>query len=260
MDGGVGFGLILATLAGLSTLIGASVTLLAKTPGPRAMAFTLGLSGGVMIYVSFIELLGGAVASIGFLPANITFFLGMGLMFLVDVLIPHEYLAEHVCDPPGCRGGGRDQQARLLKMGLFVALGIAIHNFPEGMVTLAGSLHDPSVGLAIAVAVAIHNIPEGLAVALPILAATGSRRKAFAWATLSGLAEPVGAGIAAAVLVPILSQAVLGYALAAVAGIMVFIALDELIPASREYHSGHYAILGIVAGMIVMAMSLGLLT
>jgi ZIP family zinc transporter len=164
--------------------------------------------------------------------------------------------------PWGRGGGGRvcvDQQARLLKIGLFVALGIGIHNFPEGMVTLAGALHDPSVGLAIAIAVAIHNIPEGLAVALPILASTGSRRKAFAWAALSGLAEPVGAGMSAAVLLPILSDAVVGYALAAVAGIMVFVALDELIPISREYHRGHWAIVGIVAGMAIMGLSLGLL-
>ncbi len=291
---GVGLGLILATLAGLSTLMGAAVALFLRAPGSRVMAFTLGLSGGVMLYVSFVELLGSSVVAIGFLPANLTFFLGMGVMFLIDVLIPHEYLAEHVCEPPpglclekldseelSCRGPGRrgrrfgkrglrrrgagregslDQQARLLRIGLFVALGIGIHNFPEGMVTLAGALHDPSVGLAIAIAVAIHNIPEGLAVAMPILTATGSRRKAFTWAALSGLAEPVGAGVTAAVLVPILSPVVVGYALAAVAGIMVFIALDELIPASRDYHSGHYAILGIVAGMIVMALSLGLLT
>lgn len=256
---GVTLGLVLASVAGLSTLIGAAVTLFTKAPGPRVMAFTLGLSGGVMIYVSFVELLASAVASIGFLGANLTFFLGMGLMFLIDAAIPHEYLEEHVCDPPTaerCRG----DQARLLRIGLFVALGIGIHNFPEGMVTLAGALHDPSVGLAIAIAVAIHNIPEGLAVALPILAATGSRRRAFAWAALSGLAEPVGAGIAAAILVPILTPSVLGYALAAVGGIMVFVALDELIPASRDFHRGHYAILGIVAGMVVMAASLGLLT
>ncbi len=290
---GVGLGLVLATLAGLSTLIGAGVALFLRAPGSRVMALTLGLSGGVMIYVSFVELLGSSVAAIGFLPANLTFFLGMGVMFLVDILIPHEYLAEHVCEPPpglclrrtdaefGRRGPGRrgrrfdghgprgrghaersglDEQARLLKIGLFVALGIGIHNFPEGMVTLAGTLHDPSVGLAIAIAVAIHNIPEGLAVAMPILAATGSRRKAFRWAALSGLAEPVGAAVTAAVLVPFLSDALVGYALAAVAGIMVFIALDELIPASRDYHSGHWAIVGVVAGMIVMATSLGLLT
>jgi ZIP family zinc transporter len=128
------------------------------------------------------------------------------------------------------------------------------------MVTLAGALHNPSVGLAIAIAVAIHNIPEGLAVAMPILAATGSRKKAFTWAALSGLAEPVGAGLAAAVLAPILSNRVLGYALAAVAGIMVFVALDELIPVSRDFDRGHWSIFGIIAGMVVMAASLALLT
>lgn len=257
---GIALGLALAAAAGASTLIGAAVTLLWRVPGPRVMAFTLGLSGGVMVYVSFIELLGSAVAAIGFAPANLTFFLGMGLMFAIDVLVPHEYLAEHVCEAQGARRGcGQGEQARLLRIGLFIALGIAIHNFPEGMVTLAGTLHDPSVGLAIAVAVAVHNIPEGLAVALPILAATGSRRKAFTWAALSGLAEPIGAGLAAAILAPFLSSAVLGYSLAAVAGIMVFVALDELIPASREQDRGHWAILGLVAGMAVMALSLGLL-
>ena len=254
MAEGIGLGLVLATLAGLSTLIGASAALLTKAPGPRFMAFTLGLSGGVMIYVSFVELLGSSVAVLGFVPAQVTFFLGMGLMFLIDVLIPHEYLAEHVCRTAD------ERQARLMKTGLFVALGIGIHNFPEGMVTLAGAFHDPSVGLAIAVAVAIHNIPEGLAVAVPILAATGSRRKAFTWAALSGLAEPVGAGLAAAVLAPILSDRVLGYALAAVAGIMVFVALDELIPVSRDFDRGHWSIFGIIAGMVVMAASLALLT
>jgi ZIP family zinc transporter len=251
---GIGLGLVLATLAGLSTLIGAAVALLARAPGPRFMSFTLGLSGGVMIYVSFVELLGSSVAVLGFLPAQAAFFVGMGLMFLIDALIPHEYLAEHVCRTAD------EKQARLMKTGLFVALGIGIHNFPEGMVTLAGALHNPSVGLAIAAAVAIHNIPEGLAVAVPILAATGSRRKAFTWAALSGLAEPIGAGLAAAVLAPILSDRVLGYALAAVAGIMVFVALDELIPVSRDFDRGHWSIFGVIAGMVVMAGSLALLT
>ncbi len=254
MAEGIGLGLVLATLAGLSTLIGASAALLAKAPGPRFMAFTLGLSGGVMIYVSFVELLGSSVSVLGFLPAQVAFFLGMGLMFLIDVAIPHEYLAEHVCRTAD------ERQARLMKTGLWFARGIGSHNFPEGRGTLAGAPHNPSVGLAIAIAVAIHNIPEGLAVAMPILAATGSRRKAFTWAALSGLAEPVGAGLAAAVLAPILSDRVLGYALAAVAGIMVFVALDELIPVSRDFDRGHWSIFGIIAGMVVMAASLALLT
>ncbi len=244
---GMGLGLLLATLAGLSTLLGAAAALIARAPGPRAMAFILGFSGGVMLHVSYVELLGSATAAVGFAAGHVAFFIGMAAMFAIDVLIPHEYFAEHR------RNGG------LAKTGLFVALGLGIHNFPEGMVTLAGTLQDPSMGLAIAAAVAIHNIPEGLAVAAPILAATGSRRKAFLWAALSGLAEPAGALVAAGVLLPFLTDRLLGHLLAAVGGIMVFIALDELIPVSRELDGGHWAIVGVVAGMVVMAASLGIL-
>ncbi|MEW5826352.1 MAG: zinc transporter ZupT [Candidatus Bipolaricaulota bacterium] len=251
MDG-MALGLILSTLAGLATVVGAALGMLTRQAGPRVLSLALGFSGGVMLHVSYVELLGSAMASVGFVPAHIAFFVGMGAMFAVDALIPHDYFAEHAT-----RGGASAQQ--LAKTGLFVALGIGIHNFPEGMLTLAGTLQDPKLGFAIAAAVAIHNIPEGLAVAAPILAATGSRRRAFAWASLSGMAEPIGAGIAAAVLLPFLSTALLGYVLAAVAGIMVFIALDELVPVSRELDRGHWAILGVIAGLVVMAGSLALL-
>ncbi|MBU0596420.1 ZIP family metal transporter, partial [Candidatus Bipolaricaulota bacterium] len=215
MPEGFALGLILSTIAGLSTLIGSALGLVTRNPGPRFMALTLGFSAGVMLHVSFVELLQKGVGTVGFAPAHVAFFVGMAVMFVVDVLIPHDYLAEHD------HSGRTSHQSALLKTGLFVALGIGIHNFPEGMASFVGALHDPSLGIAIAVAVAIHNIPEGLAVAAPIIAATGSRKKAFLWSALSGLAEPVGAGIAALVLLPILSDALLGYILAGVAGIMV---------------------------------------
>jgi len=147
----------------------------------------------------------------------------------------------------------------LLKTGLFVALGIGIHNFPEGMAAFAGALEDPALGIAIAVAIAIHNIPEGLAVSAPVYAATGSRGKAFLWSFLSGVAEPIGAGLAALVLMPFLSEMVLGFVLASVAGIMVFISLDELVPVARSFGEEHLSIVGIVAGMMVMALSLWML-
>jgi ZIP family zinc transporter len=147
----------------------------------------------------------------------------------------------------------------LLKTGLFVALGIGIHNFPEGMAAFAGALEDPSLGIAIAVAIAIHNIPEGLAVSAPVYAATGSRAKAFWWSFLSGVAEPVGAGLAALVLMPFLNETVLGFVLAAVAGIMVFISLDELVPIARSFGEEHLSIVGVVVGMVVMALSLWML-
>ena len=147
----------------------------------------------------------------------------------------------------------------MLKTGLLVALGIGIHNFPEGMASFVGALKDPSLGIAIAVAIAIHNIPEGLAVSAPVYAATGSRGKAFLWSFLSGVAEPIEAGLAALLLLPFLNDAVLGFVLAVVAGIMVFISLDELLPAARSFGEEHLSIVGVVGGMVVMAVSLWLL-
>jgi ZIP family zinc transporter len=182
------FAWTLSALAGLSTTIGSVLGIAVRKPGSRFMTFTLGFSAGVMILVSFVELLQGGVDSVGFLRANIAFFSGMGAMFLIDVLVPHDYLGQQERSPAGM------ESSSLLRAGLFVALGIGIHNFPDGMASFAGALKDPSLGVAIAVAIAIHNIPEGLAVAAPVYAATGSRRRAFLWLFASGLGEPVGAG------------------------------------------------------------------
>ena len=252
MDMNVGMALLLTTLAGLSTTIGSALGLMVREPGPKFMAFTLGFSAGVMVLVSFVELLPIGIESIGFGPAHIAFFGGMILMFLIDFLIPHEYGGEH-------HGGEDVSKERLLKTGLFVALGLGIHNFPEGMATFAGAMEDLRLGTAIAVAIAIHNIPEGLAVSAPVYAATGSRKKAFLWSFLSGVAEPLGAGLAALVLLPFMTEAVLGWTLSGVAGIMVFISLDELVPISHSFGKGHTAIVGAVTGMIVMALSLWML-
>lgn len=251
--GSIGFALLLSALAGLSTTIGSVLGIAVRHPGPRFMTLTLGFSAGVMIHVSFVELLQGGVEAAGFMPAHLAFFIGMGVMFAIDVLIPHDYLGQDE------HSGAGMKSSKLLKTGLFVALGLAIHNFPEGMAAFAGALEEPSLGIAIAVAIAIHNIPEGLAVAAPIYAATGSRKRAFLYSFLSGVAEPVGAGIAALLLLPFLSEALLGYVLAGVGGVMVFIALDELIPVARSFGHEHLAIVGAMLGMGVMFLSLWML-
>ncbi len=259
----IGFALLLSALAGLSTTIGSVLALFTREPGPRLMTVTLGFSGGVMILVSFVELLAHGIEAIGFASANLAFFGGMLVMFLIDALIPHDYMAEHhhteVEDRADEDAQDLSMKSRLLKAGLFVALGLGIHNFPEGMASFATTLSDPQLGIAIAVAIAIHNIPEGLAVSAPVYAATGSRTKAFWWSFLSGVAEPAGALLAALVLMPFLNGSVLGWLLSAVAGIMVFIAVDELMPVSRAYEEEHLSIVGIVAGMAVMSFSLWLL-
>ncbi|MBD3286810.1 zinc transporter ZupT, partial [candidate division WOR-3 bacterium] len=224
-----------------------------RRPGPRFLTFTLGFSAGVMILVSFVELLATGIEEIGFFWGLVAFFGGMGLMFLIDVLIPHSYKAEEH------HPGGKPNKSNLHRTGMLVALGIGIHNLPEGLAAFAGALENVNLGIAIAVAIAIHNIPEGLAVSAPIYAATGSRKKAFWFSFLSGVAEPVGAGIAAIFLMPFLSPALIGTVLAAVGGIMFFISIDELVPASKEYGFDHLAIIGIIIGMVVMAASLWIL-
>jgi ZIP family zinc transporter len=141
-------------------------------------------------------------------------------------------------------------------MGLFTALAIAIHNFPEGLATFAAGLNDPAIGISIAIAIAIHNIPEGIAVSVPISYATGNKRKAFLLSFLSGLAEPVGALVGYFILFSFFNETVVGLLFASIAGIMVFISLDELLPTAREYGQHHLSMYGLVAGMIVMAASL----
>lgn len=248
----IGIALVLSAGAGLSTTFGSLLSLAVRKPGARFMGFTLGFSAGVMVLISFVGLLTESIESIGFLSAHGGFFLGMGGILLVDVLVPHEYIGE--------RSHLEDQsKGRLKRTGLLVAFGIGIHNFPEGMATFAGALKDVNLGVAVAVAIAIHNIPEGLAVSVPVYAATGSRRKALMWSFLSGVSEPVGAALAALVLMPFLTEAVLGWVLAAVAGLMVAIALDELVPAAKSYGREHTPIVGVIAGMVVMATSLWLL-
>lgn len=253
MDSAISFALLLTVFAGLSTTIGGLLSIVVQKPSPRFMAVSLGFSAGVMVFISFVELLQAGIETIGFTPALIAFFGGMVTMFIIDELIPHEYMAEtHRTDDENRRN-------QLIKTGLFVALGIGIHNFPEGMATFTAAMEDPSLGIAIAIAVALHNIPEGIAVSTLIYAATGNRRKAIQWSFLSGMAEPVGAGLAAIVLYPFLNDGILGYMLAVVAGIMVFISLDELIPSARSFGEEHLSIVGVIGGMIVIALSIGIL-
>jgi ZIP family zinc transporter len=253
--------LLLTAGAGLSTTIGSLLGLVVKEPGPKFVGFTLGFSAGVMILVSFVELLADAVGTegVGFLGAHLAFFVGMSSYFLIDVLVPHDYIGQHDHAEGKYDLGGEKSQQVVQRAGLLVAVGISIHNFPEGMATFVGALEDVKLGLAIAVAIAIHNIPEGLAISAPVYAATGSRGKAFLWSFLSGVSEVVGAVMAAIVLRPFLSERLMGFVLAGVAGIMVVISLDELIPVAKTFDTEHSPILGVLAGMIVMTASLWLL-
>lgn len=256
------FGLTL--FAGLSTGVGSALAFFARKTNTPFLCVSLGFSAGVMIYVSMVEIffkarvsLGAALGDFkGYLAATLAFFAGIFLVALIDRLVPaavnpHEARKLEEMGPDAVA-----DKSVLLRMGMFSALAIAIHNFPEGLATFTAALRDPAMGVGIAVAIAIHNIPEGIAVSVPIFYATGSRRKAFGYSFLSGLAEPVGAAIGYAILFPFINDVVFGILFASVAGIMVFISLDELLPTAQKYGEHHLAIYGLVAGMVVMAVSL----
>jgi zinc transporter, ZIP family len=267
------FGLTL--LAGLATGIGSLLAFFTSHTNTKFLSVTLGFSAGVMIYVSMVEIFVKAkvalIDALGTVPGNwVTvagFFAGMLLIAAIDKFIPkqsnpHELRTVEDMSSKGngsSNGNGgltADKKPDLLKMGTFTALAIGIHNFPEGIATFTSALQDPKLGIAIAVAIAIHNIPEGIAVSVPVYFATGDKKKAFKLSFLSGLSEPIGALAAYLFLMPFLNEVMFGVIFAAVAGIMVFISLDELLPAAKKYDEAHLSIYGLIGGMAVMAISL----
>jgi zinc transporter, ZIP family len=288
----------LTLFAGMATGIGSIIAFAAKRTNYRFLSVATGFSAGVMLYVSFVEILAkggqalaaaygeywGAWANAG------AFFSGILLIGLIDKLIPaaenpHEIHSEAELEPLHKRtvsevaasagnsdsanatehivSGQNHKQRKLLRMGLFTALAIAIHNFPEGLATFLAALQDPQLGVAIAVAIALHNIPEGVSVSVPIYYATGNRRKAFCYSVLSGLAEPFGAVIGYLLILYFFGGSsgaippeIMGMLFGGIAGVMVYISLDELLPTSRAYGKGHDSLFGLMGGMLVMALSL----
>ena len=253
---------LLTLFAGLSTGIGSVIAFFAKKTNKKFLSISLGFSAGVMIYVSLVEIFQKAKVSLigelgekaGSWSTVAGFFGGIFLIALIDKLIPEE---ENPHETKKVLADSKENETKkLMRMGVFTALAIAIHNFPEGLATFISAFQDPSVAIPIVVAIAIHNIPEGIAVSVPIYQATGSKKKAFMYSFLSGLAEPVGALIGWLILIPIMNDVIFGVIFASVAGIMIFISVDELLPAAREYGEHHLSIYGLVGGMAIMAVSL----
>ena len=263
------FAFMLTIFAGLATSIGALLAFFSKSKNYTTLSIGMGFSAGVMIYVSFVEILEKSkVAFTELYGQNVTaealallcFFAGIALSALIDYLIPedvnpHETKSEAQLLELKPQSSALNT-ASLKRTGVFTALAIGIHNFPEGFATFVSALDDPKLGLAIAFAIAIHNIPEGMAVSLPIYHATGDKKSAFWYATLSGFAEPIGALVGFFLLLPFMGEATLGITFGLVAGIMVYISFDELLPAARVYGNAHTTIAGITLGMLVMALSL----
>lgn len=259
------FAFSLTLFAGLSTGIGSALAFFAKRTNTKFLSLAMGFSAGVMIYVSMVEIFVKAkdslVEALGVIDGNWAtvggFFGGIALIAIIDKLVPsaeNPHEMRMVEDIPG--NNASPDMTRLMRTGVFSAIAIAIHNFPEGLATFLSAVEDPALGIPIAIAIAVHNIPEGIAVSIPIFYATGKRKKAFLLSFSSGLAEPVGALLGYFILMQFFSDIVFGVVFASVAGIMVFISLDELLPGAREYGEHHLSIYGLIGGMVVMAFSL----
>ena len=255
---------LLTLFAGLSTGIGAALAFFTKPGNTKLLSIGMGFSAGVMIYVSFMEILIKSQDEFGALYGEtqgdllglLCFFLGIGFSSLIDRLIPEDVNPHEFKSEKEVHGTLQGSSSLLQRTGIFTAIAIAIHNFPEGFATFVSALDGLALGLPIALAIAIHNIPEGMAVSLPIYHATGKRKQAFWYAFASGLAEPVGAIFGYFLLAPLMGELTLGITFGMVAGIMIYISFDELMPSSRVYGNAHTTILGIVLGMAVMAISL----
>lgn len=221
-----------------------------KEPSKKFISLIMGFSAGVMILISFVELLQQGIETLGFLFGHIYFLIGMVLMLVIDISISHKYEFE---DKQG------NLEEKWQKTSLLVTIGIFIHNFPEGMATFLATVKTIDLGIILCFAIALHNIPEGIAVAVPIYTSTKNRKKAFFWSFISGISEPIGALIVGLILFPLINDFILGIMLSGVGGFMVYISLDELLPASRDCGFEHLSIIGIILGMIVMILSLYLL-
>lgn len=251
--------LTLTLIAGVSTGVGSILAVFVRRDNTKFLAFSLGISSGVIIYVSMVEIfmkakeyLCGALGTVkGSWIWVLSFFAGIVLIGLIDFFIPSTESDIGSTEE-------RPRAEALKRMGLMTAAAIMIHNFPEGMATFLSGLQDPHIGIAIAVAMAIHNIPEGIATSLPIYYATGNRRQAFTVSFLSGLTEPAGALIGYFILRPFFGDVMFGVLFGIVAGIMMFIALEELLPMAHacEKNKSKVTILGVILGMAVMAVSL----
>jgi ZIP family zinc transporter len=262
MNNALGYAFLLTTLAGFATGVGSALAYFTHHTRRGLLSVALGFSAGVMIYVSFVELYGRASAQLvrthgtlaGGTTALLSFFGGMAMIAAIDFLVPR-YENPHEVGMVEEMETGADSR-ELHRLGMLTAIAIGIHNFPEGIATFFAALTNPTIGLSVALAIALHNIPEGISISIPVYYATGSRKKAFWYSFLSGISEPLGAVIGYLVLRPFFTDRTLAITFSAVAGIMVFISLDQLVPHAKRYSEGHQSVYGLISGMAVMAVTL----
>ncbi|MBR6389225.1 MAG: zinc transporter ZupT [Opitutales bacterium] len=262
--------LVLASLAGAATMIGGVFTFFLKKNSFKALSYGLSFSAGVMLFLSFMEIMPEAQkdlaksvsANSARIIATAGFFVGIILSAIIDRIFPEhisggevEIDGSHI-DLHACHTHSKFKKSPrdFSKLGIFAAVDLTIHNFPEGLSVFISGVDNISLGMSIAIAIALHNIPEGISVALPIYITSGSRKKALFYTAVSSVAEPLGAVCGMMFLAHFSAEYVLGAFLAFTAGIMVYLSIDELLPAAKEYEDSHESVTGVIGGMMLMAV------
>ncbi|TXT60252.1 MAG: Zinc transporter ZupT [Promethearchaeota archaeon] len=248
------FAILLSFLAGLSTSLGGLIAFVIKDPGPKILSLLMGFSAGVMIFISFAELLQDGISTYGILGGTLFFLLGIIIMFLIDISLSHKYHFEENYLKEECT-----IDEKIQKTSYLVFLGVFIHNLPEGIATMVGTLENVEIGIILAIAIAIHNIPEGIAVSVPTCIAKDDKKQGFFWSFLSGMSEPIGAIIFGLIFLPFINDLLLAALLSMVGGIMVYVSVDELLPVAQCHGNEKLSIVGLVLGMFIMALSLSAL-
>lgn len=256
------FASVITLASGLTMGLGGMSVFLMGKENPKVIAFSIGLSAGAMLMIAFM----GIMPSVGdsfvdlfgddkraSMQPLLMFVLGLFLMIGIDRMLPSSVHNHPNAAPELPDVDGETKNGKMLRTGIAIAIAIGVHNIPEGIATFTTLLTDRSLGLMVTIAVVIHNIPIGIAIAMPIFLATGSRRRAFFAALLSGLVSPAAAFLAYIFMMPFLSAVVMSSLLAVVAGVMVYISIDELIPASRRIGHHHLSTYGVVVGMALLA-------
>ena len=249
----VSLAFFLTFFAGLCTGIGSLIAYFIRKPKASYLSFSLGFSSGAMLYISFMELLPVALQTASRFWVVAAFFTGILFIYLIDQLIPEVENPHHFKEPSE---EVETETRHLKRSGIFIAVAIGIHNFPEGLVTFVSTLNNTKIGIIVALAIAIHNVIEGITVSVPLFYATGDRNKAFLYSFLSGLIEPLGAILGFLILGPFLTPTLMAVLPAFIAGIMIYISLDEILPMAHRYGYGHLVILGVILGMLAIAISL----
>ena len=257
-----GLAFSLTLLAGLTTAIGGAIAFITKKDNLKTLSVGLGFSAGVMIFISLVDIIPGAENLLKTNFPNIYqwlvfggFVLGLLISILIDYFLPDHVDTEELLNPDNPEASAHNHY-KLKRAGFMTAIAICIHNFPEGMATFLTTTQDVALGISVAFAIAIHNIPEGIAVALPIYHVTGKKRYAMLYAAMSGITEPIGALVGMFIFGLFIPQIMVGFLMAAVAGIMTYIAFDTLLPLAKEYGNWHLSIVGIISGILFIWLSL----